>query len=224
MMNCIIVDDEPLAQEVLEHFIGRSAHLQLIKKCSHALEAFEVLHNQQVDVIFLDIKMPGINGLDFIRSLKNPPAVIFTTAFAEHAVTGFELEAVDYLLKPITWERFEKSIHRLLKTQKPDPVAQKGYTYFKVSGQLIKVFHGELQYAQSVKDYILLCTTSGNHLTHMTMKYLNELLPSPPFVRVHRSYLVNETFIEVIDKKQIKIGKQVIPVGENYRNNIDTIS
>jgi DNA-binding LytR/AlgR family response regulator len=224
MMKCIIVDDEPLAQEVLEHFIGRNVHLQLIQKCSNSLEAFEVLHHTSVDVIFLDIKMPGINGLDFIRSLKNPPAVIFTTAFAEHAITGFDLEAVDYLLKPITYERFEKSIHKLLKIYKPEPAQQKDYTYFKVSGQLIKVPHGELQYAQSVKDYILLCTTHGNHLTHMTMKYLNELLPSPPFVRVHRSYLVNETFIQVIDKKQIKIGKQVILVGENYRQNIDTIS
>jgi DNA-binding LytR/AlgR family response regulator len=218
MMNCIIVDDEPLAQEVLELFIMRNSHLQLVKKCSNALEAFKILHDQSIDVIFLDIKMPGINGLDFIRSLKNPPAVIFTTAFAEHAVTGFELEAVDYLLKPITYERFEKSINKLLKIYKPEPATQKDYTYFKVSGQLIKVPHSELQYAQSVKDYILLCTTNGNHLTHMTMKYLNELLPSPPFVRVHK------TFIQVIDKKQIKIGKQVIPVGENYRQHIDTIS
>jgi two-component system LytT family response regulator len=224
MMNCIIVDDEPLAQEVLEHFIGRSAGLQLVKKCSNALEAFKVLHDQSIDVIFLDIKMPGINGLDFIRSLKDPPAVIFTTAFADHAVTGFELEAVDYLLKPITYERFEKSIHRLLKIHKPEPEAQKEYTYFKVSGQLIKVLHSELKYAQSVKDYILLCTTSGNHLTHMTMKYLHSLLPSPPFVRVHRSYLVNETFIQVIDKKTIKIGKQEIPVGEHYRDNIEKIN
>lgn len=224
MMKCIIVDDEPLAQEVLEHFIIRSPSLQLVQKCNNALDAFEVLHHQPIDVIFLDIKMPGINGLDFIRSLKDPPAVIFTTAFAEHAVTGFELEAVDYLLKPFTYERFEKSINKLLKIYKPEPVTQKDYTYFKVSGQLIKVLHSELQYAQSVKDYILVCTANGNHLTHMTMKYLNELLPSPPFVRVHRSYLVNQAFIQIIDKKQIKIGKQVIPVGDNYRDNISNIS
>jgi len=223
MIKCIIVDDEPLAQEVLENYAGRIPQLQLIKKCSNALEAFEVLHNQTIDLVFLDVKMPGINGPDFIRSLKNPPAVIFTTAFAEYAVTGFELDAVDYLLKPITFERFEKAINKVLKVHKPEITEQKDYTYFKISGRLIKIAHADLLYAQSVKDYILLCTTQGNHLTHMTMKYLNELLPSPPFLRVHRSYMVNKAFVNLIDKSSIKLGTEVIPVGENYRHNTGLI-
>lgn len=223
MIKCIIVDDEPLAQEIIENYTGRVPQLQLIKKCSNALEAFEVLHNQTIDLMFMDVKMPGINGLDFIRSLKNPPAVIFTTAFAEYAVTGFELEAVDYLLKPITFERFEKAINKVLKVHQPEAIEQKNYTYFKVSGQLVKVMHADLLYAQSVKDYILLCTSKGNLLTHMTMKYLNDLLPSPPFLRVHRSYLVNKAFVNLIDKASIKIGAEVIPVGENYRHNTGLI-
>jgi two-component system LytT family response regulator len=223
MMNCIVVDDEPLAQEILENFIERSAQLQLVKKCSNAPEAFEALHSMRVDVIFLDIKMPVINGLDFIRSLKDPPAVIFTTAFADHALAAFEMEAIDYLLKPITYERFEKCINKLLKIYKSETKEQKSYTYFKVSGQLLKINHTELLYAQSVKDYILLCTTNGNYLTHMTMKYLSELLPSPPFLRIHRSYLVNQAFVSLIDKSNITIGNKTIPVGENYRSNIEKI-
>ena len=224
MIKCIIIDDEPLAQEVLENLISRFPALKLMGKCNNAIAAFEMLHNQSIDLMFLDIKMPGINGLDFISSLKQPPAVIFTTAFAEHAVQGFELDAVDYLLKPISHERFEKSIHKILKTFQPEVEIQKDYTYFKVSGRLIKVPHAELMYAQSVKDYIMLYTTTGNYLTHMTMKYLNELLPSPAFLRVHRSYLVNPSHISRFDKNTIQVGTEVIPVGENYRGNMEKIT
>jgi len=223
MIRCIIIDDEPLALEILEHFISRTPELELVAKCGNAIDAFKVLHDQQVDLMFLDIKMPGINGLDFAGSLKNPPAVIFTTAFAEHAVKGFEMEAIDYLLKPITYERFEKSIHKMLKVWQPETKAPKDYMYFKVSGRLIKIQHADLLYAQSVKDYILICTKTGNHLTHMTMKYLSELLPSPAFLRVHRSYLVNQALVNLVDKNSIQIGNDRIPVGDNYRNNLEKI-
>jgi len=223
MIRCILVDDEPLALEVLEHFISCTPQLELVAKCGNALDAFKILHDQQVDLMFLDIKMPGISGLDFVSSLKNPPAIIFTTAFAEHAVKGFELDAVDYLLKPITFERFEKSIRKLLKTRLPEPEETKDYTYFKVSGRLIKIFHTDLLYAQSVKDYILICTRSGNHLTHMTMKYLAELLPSPAFLRMHRSYLVNRAAINQADKNNVFVGSEIIPVGESYRGNLEKI-
>jgi len=223
MIRCIIVDDEPLAQEVLQNYIEQIPQLHLQGKCSNAIEAFRLMHQEQVDLIFMDIKMPGINGHDFIRSLKNPPAVIFTTAFADYAVTGFELDAVDYLLKPITFERFNKSVSKLLKNHQPETVEEKTYTYFKVSGRLIKIDHHDLLYAQSVKDYILLCTANGNYLTHMTMKYLNKLLPSPQFLRVHRSYLVNKRSVNVIKKNSIRVGNEVIPVSEGYRHNTDFI-
>jgi len=220
MIRCIIVDDEPLALEVLENYISLSPQLELVEQCSNALSAFQVLHSEKIDLIFLDIKMPGINGLDFMRSLKNPPPVIFTTAYADHALSGFELEAVDYLLKPVTYERFQKSLNKLLKLYQPKTSQQKAYTYFKVSGKLIKIYHSELLYAQSVKDYIHLCTANGNFLTHMTMKYLDELLPAETFIRVHRSFLVNKTYITVIDKNRLKIGTVSIPTGENYRHNL----
>jgi DNA-binding LytR/AlgR family response regulator len=159
MITCIVVDDEPLAQEVLQNYIARLPTLVLIKKCNNALDAFNVLHAGRIDLMFLDIKMPGISGVDFVRSLKKPPAVIFTTAFADYAVTGFELDAIDYLLKPITFDRFERAINKLLKINQQEQPEEKNYTYFKVSGKLVKVFHADLLYVQSVKDYLQICTT-----------------------------------------------------------------
>lgn len=225
MIRCIIVDDEPLAQEVLENHINQIPLLSLVKKCNNALEAFNILHTDTIDLMLVDIKMPAINGMDFVRSLKTPPAVIFTTAFAQHAITGFELEAVDYLLKPVTFDRFQKAINKLLKIYSPENLPEiKNYTYFKVSGKLVKVFHADLMFAQSVKDYILINTTKGNYLTHLTMKHLNELLPAEIFIRVHRSYVVNKTYVNLIGKGSLKIGNEVIPVGDNYRNNTGSIN
>jgi DNA-binding LytR/AlgR family response regulator len=218
MISCLIVDDEPLAQEVIARYVNANAALKLAGVCDHALEAFGYLHNHQIDLMFLDINMPGINGLDFLRSLKDPPAVIFTTAFTEHAIDGFELEAVDYLLKPVTVERFDKAINKMMKISQPDLVREKEYTYFKVSGKLVKINHCEILYVRAVKDYISLCTKNGSYLSHMTMKFIIELLPQRLFVRVHRSFIVNRSAVNVVDKNHIKIGEEMIPVGENYRH------
>lgn len=223
MIRCIIVDDEPLAQEVLEAHIKRYGQLEIFAKCPNALEAFKVLHKENIDLMFLDIRMPAINGIEFLKSLKSPPKVIFTTAYSEYALTGFELDGIDYLLKPISYERFERSMEKLFRTYPDEKTQQKQYTYFKVSGKLVKVMHTELLYAQSVKDYILLKTTKGNLLTYMTMKNLADLLPADTFIRIHRSYLVNMTHIEVIDKNMLKVAGTDIAVGENYRQNIQLI-
>lgn len=223
MIRCIIVDDEPLAQEVLEAHIKRYGQLEIFAKCPNALEAFTVLHKENIDLMFLDIRMPAINGIEFLKSLKSPPKVIFTTAYSEYALTGFELDGIDYLLKPISYERFERSMEKLFRTYPDEKTQQKQYTYFKVSGKLVKVMHTELLYAQSVKDYILLKTTKGNLLTYMTMKNLADLLPADTFIRIHRSYLVNMTHIEVIDKNMLKVAGTDIAVGENYRQNIQLI-
>ncbi|WP_379084674.1 LytR/AlgR family response regulator transcription factor [Pedobacter sp. UC225_65] len=217
MKNCLIVDDEPLALDIIESYVNGNEQLCLIKKCNTAFEAFEVLHHVKIDLLFLDIKMPGLNGIDFIKSLKNPPAVIFTTAFSEYAVASYELEAIDYLLKPITLERFNKSLDKFFKSQPTTINEKKDYTYFKVSGKLVKVEHGDILYAQSIKDYIMLYTISGNLIVHMTMKYLGELLPEEQFIRVHRSYLVNQSHINVIGKNQIQLNDTEIPIGEHYK-------
>lgn len=223
MIRCIIVDDEPLAQEILETHIKRFGQVELFAKCPNALEAFTILHKESIDLMFLDIRMPSINGIDFLKSLKAPPKVIFTTAYSEYALTGFELDGVDYLLKPITYERFETSMKKLFRIYPEEKTQPKQYTYFKVSGKLIKVLHEDLIYAQSVKDYILLKTSKGNLLTHMTMKSLTGLLPADIFGRVHRSYLVNTNYIEVIDKGSLTVAGTVITIGENYRESLQGI-
>lgn len=220
MINCLIVDDEPLAQELLESYVNGAEQLCLIGKCSTAVAAFEVLHQQKTDLLFLDIKMPGLSGIDLIKSLKNPPAVIFTTAYSEYAAVSYDLEAIDYLLKPITAERFTRSLEKFFKLKPLIVEEEKPYTYFKVSGQLVKVMHAEISYAQSIKDYIMLYTVEGNLIVHMTMKYLCELLPANQFIRVHRSYLINEVHIRIISKNSVTIGEVQIPIGESYKESL----
>lgn len=223
MINCLIVDDEPLAQDIIANYVQQNDQLYLIKKCSTAFEAFEILHQQQIDLMFLDVKMPALNGIDFLKSLKKPPAVIFTTAFSEYAAASYDLDAMDYLLKPITQDRFEKSLVKFFKQQPIVVNEEKDYTYFKISGKLIKVEHDDILYAQSIKDYILLATVNGNLIVHMTMKYLNELLPESKFARVHRSYIVNTTQITVVAKQKLQIGTIGIPIGESYRETINQV-
>ena len=219
MIQCMIVDDEPLALELLEGYILGHGGMHLVAKCANAVLAFDWLLREKIDLVFLDIRMPAINGIQFAQSLKEPPAIIFTTAFPEYALSGFELDAVDYLVKPITYERFERSVQKLLRPGRiTEAPAKTAYTYFKVSGHLVKVMHADLVLARSIKDYILLQTKNGNYLVHMTMKYISELLPSASFARVHRSYLVNRTYIDVIDKNSIRIGGESIPIGESYRS------
>lgn len=224
MINCLIVDDEPLAQEILAAYVNDDERLLLVQQCSTAFQAFEILHQHQIDLMFLDIKMPGLNGIDFLKSIKDPPAVIFTTAFSNYAVDSYELEAIDYLLKPITIDRFKKSLAKFFKQQPIIRVDEKTYTYFKVDGSLVKVEHSALLYAQSIKDYILLHTNKGNLIVHMTMKYLAELLPSSQFVRVHRSYLVNQLYVNSIGKNQMFINDTAIPIGESYKEAVRKVA
>ncbi|MFC7523227.1 LytR/AlgR family response regulator transcription factor [Parapedobacter sp. GCM10030251] len=218
-IDCIIVDDEPIAISILEKHIIRNGELQLLAKCPNALEAFDVLLTKQVDLMFLDIRMPSINGIDFLKSLKHPPKVIFTTAFSEHAIDGYELDAVDFLLKPITYERFSRGIERFLhKSPLKEPEEKKDYSFFKISGQLVKIFHRDIYYARSVKDYIQLRTSKGNFMTYMTMKQLGGTLPSDSFARVHRSYMVNRIHIDVMTKNSLIIMGDCIPIGKIYRS------
>jgi DNA-binding LytR/AlgR family response regulator len=221
MVRCLIVDDEPLAQQVLENYIARTPMLELAGKCFHAAEAIALLRREPVDLLFLDIKMPHISGIQLIQSLKHAPAFIFTTAYAEYALQSYELQATDYLLKPITYERFRKSIDRYLQLQPaPAQEAVKHYLYIKVDGSLVKVFHADIVFAQSLKDYIKITTTSGTFLTHLTMKSLLELLPEAQFKRIHRSYVVNLQHVNRIGKDAVVAGTSTLPVGDMYKENL----
>ncbi len=217
MTSCLLVDDEPLARHILETYIDRTPELQRIKSCGHAYEAFEVLTTQAIELLFLDIQLPSLTGIEFLRHLKQPPPVIFTTAYPDYAVESYELEAVDYLLKPITYERFERSLEKFFKRIRPAS-KQAAYTYFKVDSQLVKLLHGDILYAQSIKDYLLIRTVNGRHITHMTMKSLTELLPESTFRRVHRSFLVNLAHVRMMSRQSLEVDGVTIPIGDSYRS------
>lgn len=218
MITCMIVDDEPLARMVLESHISRMPELHLLGKYANAVEAFETIANTSPDLIFLDIKMPVLSGIEFIKSLKNPPAVVFTTAFREYGADSYELDAVDYLLKPVTYERLAKSISRFQRLQ--DKTPESAYSYFKVNGKLLKIEHQDILLVQSIRDYLLLKTIAGNYITHMTMKAVCDILPQAQFRRVHRSYLVNLSHLTVIDRNEVYIGSMRIPVGKHYKKEL----
>ena len=223
MIKCLIVDDEPLAQEVLERYIMKSGQLQLIRKCNNVFEAHEVLQKEKIDILFMDIKMPAGNGIEYIKLLTHPPAVVFTTAYSEYAAESYSVEAIDYLLKPITEERFLKSISKFKKQSNPSSTSKKDYLYIKANGSLVRIMHSEILFIQSMKDYLKIFTASDKYLTHLTMKAVETLLPTESFIRVHRSFIVHSSHIKSMGKKEIEINGQLIPIGENYKSKIKEI-
>lgn len=224
-MNVIIVDDEPLAQEVLETYVSKFPALNLIAKCSNAVEAFDVLNNNSIDLMFLDIQMPQISGIDFLKTLPNPPQVIFTTAYSEYAMAGYELNVVDYLLKPISLDRFAKAVNKAVakELQENEPTIPAStetadYIFVKADKKLIKIRFDQINYIEGLKDYVILHTPNGRVVTLQTMKSLEVKLPSDIFMRVHRSFIVNMGNISIIEGNTVQIEKKIIPIGKNYKD------
>ena len=231
MMKAIIVDDEPLALDVLETYIEQMPEIELIQRCENAFEANEALKNNEIDIMFLDIQMPQLTGIDFVRSLRNPPCVIFTTAYPDYAVEGFELDAIDYLLKPISLERFMKAVNKVsekiaTRNQESSQVPEDDSNYFfvKADKKLVKVDFNDIIYIEGLKDYVIIRQDEGRVITLQTMKSLEARLPSNHFRRIHRSYIANidkikavvGNMLEVIEKGQTKH----IPIGKNYREDL----
>lgn len=226
-MNVLIVDDEPLAQEVLETYISKFPSLFLIAKCNNAVEAFEVLNKQKIDLMFLDIQMPRISGVDFLKTLSNPPMVIFTTAFSEYAMDGYALDVIDYLLKPISFERFAKAANKALAKYQPQDEASAlvqttteaaDYIFVKADKKLIKVRFNEISYIEGLKDYVILHTAEGRIVTLQTMKSLKTKLPNDIFVRVHRSFIINLNNLAAVEGNTVQIKGKSIPIGKNYKD------
>lgn len=233
-MKTIIVDDEPLALEILEEFINKVPELKLVKKCQNAIEAGEILRKQDIDLIFLDIQMPQLTGIEFVKSLTKPPKIIFTTAYSQYALEGFELNAVDYLLKPISFDRFMKAVNKALpqaqasaNTDHEEIEAGPDFIFVKADKKLVRLKYNEIQYVEGLKDYVIIKTDTGRVITLQTMKSLEEKLPTPPFMRIHRSYIVNldkinavvGNMVEVMEKGQPKS----LPVGKNYRDELERV-
>lgn len=232
LIRCIIVDDEPLAQKVIEQHVARYPALQLLALCDSATAAFEILHTREVDLIFLDINMPVISGLNFLKSLSNPPLVIFTTAYAEYAVEGFELDAVDYLMKPISISRFDRAIEKVLSRkefrsaanlrQAPEEPA-KDYLFVKADGKLVKVMYTDILYCEGMKDYLKIHLKSRRYLViHQTMKGMEDLLPSKLFMRVHKSYIVSLEAIRSFHDNMLHFAdtEESIPVSNSYKEEL----
>lgn len=224
-MKCLIVDDEMLARDVIENYIERVDFLRLAGKCSNALQAFSELNKQHIDLMFLDIKMPEMTGLEFIRTLKAPPKIIITTAFHEYALDGFELDVVDYLLKPISFERFLKAVHKVKMPQDPLPayapekLPHEAF-YVRSDRKLIKINPTEIIFIESLKNYLCIHTGTQKVIVLSTMQYLEEQLKEYPSIfRVHKSFLVNKNFITEIDNGILKMSSgNEIPLGGLYKD------
>ena len=226
-VKCIIVDDEPLAIEILESYVSKVEQLQLVSTFRNAITAFTFLQQNQVDLIFLDIQMPKLSGIDFLKTLKNPPKVIFTTAFRDYALQGFELEIVDYLLKPIPFDRFLKGVAKVLHQPATAPLtpskseaASDNYVYFKVDKKMIKTRMADVLYIESIKDYVKVKTLEKEIVTQQKISYLEESLPREQFLRIHRSFIVNLEKIDAYSATDVEIGKHSIPIGRNYKNDV----
>src|SRR5688572_29060997 len=235
-LNTLIIDDEPLALDVLETYISKMPELNLIARCSNALEANELLRKHHIDLIFLDIQMPQVSGVDFIKTLPIPPLFIFTTAYSNYALEGFELNAIDYLLKPISMDRFMKAVNKALEQfemrNREDAATESNaggmegeeFFFVKADKKLVKVKYDEILYIEGLKDYVIIRLEQGRVVTLQTMKSLEDKLPLNKFKRIHRSYIVSidkihavdGTSVDVFEKGQIK----QLPIGKNYKDEI----
>ncbi len=220
MMKCLALDDEPLALEIIADFASKAPVPMQLTAFENAALALKFLQEQPVDLIFLDIKMPDITGIQFLKSLKHPPMVIFTTAYEEYALDGFELNVVDYLLKPIPFERFMKAVTRAqeqLSVLQPRP-AETDYIFVKTEYKIIKIDLEDILYIEALKDYIKIYTAHQPVLTLKSLKSFESRLPKDKFMRVHRSYLVAMNKINSVERNTVMIANQSIPISEGYRD------
>lgn len=225
--NCIIVEDEPLAAEILQDYIVQIPFLNLIAVCEDAIYAMEVLQKEKIELIFLDINLPKLKAFDFIRTLKNPPSIIITTAYHEYALQGYEHNVVDYLMKPIEFSHFLRAVNkvkqpigeRLVKlTEK-----EREYIFFNVSKKKVKVFLDDILYIESVKEYIQIVTLEKSILTKYQLSQVMELLPIHNFIRIHRSFIVAKNKIEAFSATDVEVNAKQIPIGRSYKELVQSI-
>lgn len=231
-IKCLVVDDEPPAREILKQHIAGVEVLELAGTCANAVEAISFLKDHQVDLIFLDIQMPQLLGTNFIRTLKSSPKVIFTTAFRKYALEGFELDAVDYLLKPISFERFLKGVNKVLQINFPVDHSQakenhkqqaNSFLYFRADRKMVKVFFNDILFIEALKDYIKIVTINRTIVTKYVLTTLAELLPADEFLRIHKSYIVAINKIESYNADSIQIAKHELPIGRLYKYDVGRI-
>lgn len=220
-IRCAITDDEPQARKGLRGYVEQIPFLELAGVCENAMDLNELLRAQEVDLLFLDIEMPYISGIDLLKSLPRPPKVIFTTAFEQYALKGFELEAVDYLLKPISFERFLKAVNRargILSPQTTAPAAD--HLFIRADDKFIRIEWADILYVEGMENYVRIHTAGGMFITHATLKSVLEHLPDPPFLQIHKSYIVNAAKITGIEGNLIELGKVQVPLSRTLRESV----
>lgn len=227
-LRVLIVDDEYMARMLLENYAQKLPNLEVVGLCENAIEALNHLRNEKIDILFLDIQMPQLSGLELVQTLQRKPAIVFTTAYSEHAVEGFRLDAIDYLLKPFSFERFvqavNKSINYLsfqenkqIQTTYNQELTQQNHIFVKADGKLIKVKFEEIIYIEGLKEYVSLYTEKDRIITLQSLKNLEEILPDSNFLRVHKSYIIALDKIQSIVGNQVEINKRMIPIGLTYK-------
>lgn len=218
-IKCIIVDDEPASREILEKYIADCTVLSLICACKNAFEANDILNSQDIQLIFLDINMPRLSGMKFYKSLTNPPYVIFTTAYPEFAVEGFEVNAVDYLLKPFPFERFLKAVNKAIDiiNSNKSSIDNKDFVLMRSDKKIHRVLISDITYLEAVGDYVKVHTNAKSLIVHDTFQNLLNQLPEQRFMRVHKSFAISVDKFEVIEGNTIKIRDHVIPIGQAFR-------
>ncbi len=220
--TCIIIEDEPLAQNILKKYIADHPSLELVAVCNDALEAQSAIRKQNIQLLFVDINLPKLSGINFVKTLLHPPLVIFTTAYPEFAVEGFELDAVDYLLKPFSFERFLKAVNKAL--EKLSPQHSDEYTtthiFLKADKKIHKIDLAAIHYIEAIGDYMKIVTDTGQLIINETMKKLQEELPARSFIRVHKSFIISRSKINFIEGNYIQVEDKSIPIGATYRNDV----
>jgi DNA-binding LytR/AlgR family response regulator len=228
-ITCIVVDDEPLARDVLVKYISDCPILQLKASCKSAFEAIEIIRNSSIDIVFLDINMPKLSGLSMVKSMDHPPQIIFTTAYPEYAVEGFEVDATDYLVKPFAFERFMKAVNKAIERLKArdrlngaKDITEPGKFIVKADGKIFQIEWKDIAYFEAMGDYIKVHTTPRTIIIHGTLKSIEDRFPEGMFLKVHRSFIISPASIEFIEGNRIKIGEDFIPIGQSYRTNLET--
>ena len=226
-IQCIIIDDEPLARKGLKEYIADTDFLSVMGEFDNPLRATEIISGGEVQLLFLDIQMPRITGLDFFKTLKNPPPVIFTTAYPQYALEGFEVNALEYLVKPISFDRFLKAA---LKAREYYEIREKNtaeskdsnadYFFIKADNKLMKVDYNEILYAEALQNYVVIHTTDRKYITYLTFRSVEEYLPSDKFIKTHKSYIISASKIDSIEGNDVRIGSHHVPISRNLKDEV----
>ena len=229
MINCLIVDDEPIARKGIAEHIEQVEFLQAVAECKNAVDASMALENNRVDLVFLDIQMPKITGIDFLKNLQNPPPVIFTTAFPQYAIEGYELNVLDYLLKPISFERFFKAAVKAqsflnLKEKQNVTAISSPYFFIKSNQKIEKILVEDILYIEALSNYVILHTKIRKHIVYMSFKGIESQLPKQLFLKIHKSFIVAISAIQTIDNNEVLLTNHSLPLSKSYKTSIAGVS